>query len=59
MRIRLSSYSAYSCGNEATSHIESIWGQLKGSIATIYNALAPEYFIYYLKEMEFRYDIKN
>lgn len=46
-------------GNEATSHIESIWGKLKGLITTIYNSIAPENFIYYLKEMEFRYDMKN
>ena len=46
-------------GSESTSHIESIWGQLKRIINTIYNALAPEIFIYYLKEIEFRYSIRN
>ena len=49
----------FGMGNEATSHIESIWGQLKGLIVSIYNALTPENFIYYLKEMEFRYEVKD
>ena len=47
----------FGIGDEDTSHIESILGKIKGSFSSIDNALASENFIYYLKEMEFRYDI--
>ena len=46
-------------GNESTSHIKSIWGQLKGLINKIYNALLPDNFIYFLKEIELRYYIRD
>lgn len=46
-------------GNESTSHIEGIWGYLKGLIIKLYTALKPDNFYYYLKEIEFRYYIKD
>lgn len=46
-------------GNEYTSHIEGIWGCLKGLIIKLYTALKPDNFYYYLKEIEFRYYIKD
>ena len=46
-------------GSESTSYIESILGQLKRIIAQIYNSLKPENFIYYLKEIEFRFNVRN
>ena len=43
----------------STCHIESIWGYFKGIITRIYCTLLPDNFIYYLKEIEFRYNIRH
>ena len=38
-------------GTELTSHIQSIFGQLKRIINSIYNAFDPENYIYFLKKL--------
>ena len=46
-------------GYDSTSHIESIWNQLKNYIKSIYNIIPSDNFILYLKESEFRRNINN
>ena len=44
-------------GVNSTSHIESLWSQLKATIKNIYYIIPHQNFIYYLREAEWR--IKN
>ena len=46
-------------GTESTSHIESIWDYFKTLIIKIYTSLLPENFFYYLKEIEFLYNVRD
>ncbi len=39
-------------GSESTSHIESVWIDLKRLLNKFYNAVKPDNFIYFLKENE-------
>ena len=41
-------------GSESTSYIESVWSDLKRLLNKFYNAVKPDNFIYFLKEMEWR-----
>ena len=46
-------------GIESTTHIESIWWQLKSEIRTIYYIIPLRNFLYYLGECEWRVKTKN
>ena len=46
-------------GSESTSHIESVWATLKRYISKLYTALNQKNFIYYVIEIEFRYNVRN
>ena len=46
-------------GSESTSHIESVWATLKRYISKLYTALNQKNFIYYVREIEFRYNVRN
>ena len=46
-------------GLESTSHIEQIWEQLKLLIVRLYVELQSDNLIYFVREIEFRYYIKN
>lgn len=43
-------------GSESTSHKESVWATLKRYISKLYTALNQKNFIYYVREIEFRYN---
>ena len=43
----------FGLGIESTSHIESIWSQLKSFIIKFYQALKSDNFIYFIRELEF------
>lgn len=45
-------------GIESTSHVESIWSQLKQEIKSIYYIIPMHNFLYYLKECEWRIKTK-
>ena len=49
----------FGSGNESTSCIESIWGIFKGMITRYYNALNADNFVYFLRELEFRYNTRD
>ncbi len=49
----------FGLGSESTSHIESVWSQIKSLITKLYYALKPENFIYFVRELEFSYNINN
>ena len=46
-------------GVESTSHIESIWGQLKDVISSIYKSIPCINFLYFVREAEWRIKKKN
>ena len=46
-------------GAESKSHIETIWAQLKLLIKKLYITLKPDNIIYFIRELEFRYNIRN
>ena len=46
-------------GQHSTSHIEGIWGTLKSYIERIYNKIPDNNFILFLREAEFRYNIRS
>ena len=47
-------------GNESTSHVESIWSQLKIEIKSTYKCIYHLIiFLYYLKESEWKIKYKN
>ena len=46
-------------GSESTSHIETVWATLKRYISKLYTALNQKNFIYYVREIEFSYNIRN
>ena len=46
-------------GLDSTSHIESMWNQLKYYIKSIYYIIPSEDFILYLREAEFRRNINS
>ena len=57
--VHLHSRGQFGRGNESTSYIESIWGILKGMITKYYNALNGNNFLYFLRELEFRYNTRD
>ena len=46
-------------GIESTSHVESIWGQLKNAIKSTYYIIPNLNFLYYLREEEWKLKVKN
>lgn len=42
--------------NQSINHIDSILGTFKGMITKFYNDLKPDNFVYFLRELEFRYN---
>ena len=46
-------------GSESTSHIKSVWRDLKCLLNKFYNAVKPEHFIYFLKEIEWPKKLNN
>jgi transposase-like protein len=46
-------------GPESTSHIESIWAQLKSEIKTTYKMIPSQNFLYFLREAEWKIKTKN
>ena len=44
----------FALGAESTSHIESVWGDLKRILSKIYVSVKSENFIYFAKESEWR-----
>ena len=46
-------------GYDSTSHIESVWNQLKNYIKSMYTIIPSDNFILYLKESEFRRNINH
>lgn len=44
---------------ESTSHVESVWADLKQKLKSIYIAVKPNIFIYFAKEEEWRKKIFN
>ena len=46
-------------GPESTSHIESIWAQLKSEIKTTYKMIPCQKFLYFLLEVEWKIKTKN
>ena len=46
-------------GIESTSHVESIWGQLKAQIKSNYYTIPNIDFLYYLREAEWKLKVKN
>ena len=46
-------------GLESTSNIEQLWAHLKGIIKNIYNIIPHKQFILFLREAEFRRNIKD
>ena len=46
-------------GDESTSHIESLWANLKFYIKKMYNMIPNVNFYSFLKESEFRHNISN
>ena len=50
----------FGIGLPSTSHIESVWANLKNLITSIYGIIPKKnYFILFLKEAEFRYNIRT
>lgn len=49
----------FGLGLDSTSHIESVWNQLKYYIKSLYNIIPSEDFILYLGEAEFRRNINS
>ena len=46
-------------GQESTSHIESLWYQLKAKIKEIYHLIPTKNLMHFVKEAEYRIKIKN
>jgi hypothetical protein len=49
----------FGIGITSTSHIESIWSQLKSILKKIYYVIPSKNFFYFLKEAEWRVKNKN
>ena len=45
----------FGIGLDSTSHIESIWGNLKQEIKRVYITIRSNNFLYFLRESEFKY----
>lgn len=52
-------YGDFGMGNESTSHIESVWGNLKNLIKNFYYSIPSTNFILFLREAEFRHSIAS
>jgi len=48
-------HSNFGYGSHSTSYIEQFWGQIKQNIKKIYQIFAKIGYIYFFREMEFRY----
>lgn len=57
--VHLHSRGQFGRGDASTSYIESIWGIFKGMLTKYYNALTAFNFIYFLRELEFRYNTRD
>ena len=49
----------YCHGEESTSHIESVWSDLKSLLPKFYVSVKSENFIYFVKECEWRKKCAN
>ena len=50
---------SFGLGLQSTSHIESIWGVLKQKIHATYNSFPSKKIMYFLKEAEYKYKVRN
>ena len=48
----------FGIGLHSTSHIESVWANLKKIITSLYGIMPKKNFILFLREAEFRYNIR-
>ena len=46
-------------GIDTTSKVEGLWGDIKSIIKKIYVSIPSVYLIYFIKESEFRREIRN
>ena len=46
-------------GIQYTSHIESLWSQLKGKIKSSYHAIPNKHIIHFVKESEYKYKLRS
>ena len=52
--IHIHGHHDFGYGEESTSHVESVWGDLKQKLSSFYVAVKPDNFIYFAKEVEWR-----
>ena len=52
--IHIQGHHDFGHGDESTSHIESVWGDLKRLLSKAYTVIKSENFIYFLKECEWQ-----
>jgi hypothetical protein len=52
-------YGDFWIGLDSTAHIEQLWSQLKQIIKQIYYIILSEKYILFIREAEFRVNIKN
>ena len=52
--VHINELNDFGFGLESTSHIESIWAQLKASIKNIYKSIPNVNFLFFLKEAEWK-----
>ena len=57
--IHIHEYHDFGYGAESTSHVKSIWGDLKQKLHSFYVAVKSDTFILFAKEMEFRKKISQ
>lgn len=50
---------AFRWGAQSTSHIESIWAQIKAKIKETYHAIPNTYILHYVKEAEYKISLRN
>ena len=57
--IHIHGHHDFGYGEESTSHVESLWADLKQKLKSFYIAVKPNNFIYFAKEVEWRKKISN